>query len=222
MSTPISPLSFDSSLFAYPVGKFEAGDLWNEASFLNQVKDFHLVYIFSKKPIEINSDRIYLSDTKFTFEKQLDAPREGDPEIKLYSGELNEQLLSLALESGVYSRFKTDPGFKNGEFEKLYKLWIQNALNQKEVWVAKNLAGFVSCHLSGTESSIGLIAVDKNQRGKGWAKRLVKAAENFAFLHGAQTLKIGTQIKNNPAVNLYQSLGYELVDKVFVYHYWKS
>ncbi|OOG69895.1 GNAT family N-acetyltransferase [Algoriphagus sp. A40] len=218
----IIPLPFDSSLFGYPVGKYQVDKLWEEPDFLEKAQSFHLVYIFSKKPLPGISNQIHLADIKLTFQKNLDKTQSKDPEINPFEGELTEPLLNLALESGVFSRFKNDPGFKNGEFEKLYRLWIKNASDQKEVLLAKNNEGFVSCHRSGEMAQIGLIAVDKIKRGEGWGKRLVKASENYASNHGAKFLTIGTQQANIPAVNLYQSLGYEMVEKVFVYHYWKS
>nr|WP_255502196.1 GNAT family N-acetyltransferase [Algoriphagus sp. AK58] len=89
----------------------------------------------------------------------------------------------------------------------------------KEVLLAQNQAGFVSCSISGKMAQIGLIAVDKNQRGKGLGKKLVRAAEDFALQSGAQTMTIGTQQANVPASRLYQSLGYELVERMYVYHY---
>lgn len=218
----ITHLPFDSSLFGYPVGKYQVDENWDEESFVKHAQDFRLVYLVSKEVVTIHSDQIHLADTKLTFQKVLPKLGTSDPEIYPFSGELTESLLSHALESGVYSRFKTDPGFVSGEYEKLYSLWIKSALEQKEVLLSKNNAGFVSCHLSEEIAQIGLIAVDKAKRGEGWGKRLVKAAEYYASNYGAKSLTIGTQQANIPAVNLYQSLGYEMVEKVFVYHFWKS
>ena len=93
-------------------------------------------------------------------------------------------------------------------------------MDQKEVLIAKGNAGFVSGHLSGENAQIGLIAVDENYRGKGWGKRLVIASEHFAKERGALSLRIPTQQANTPACKLYQSLGYQVVDTDYVYHYW--
>jgi dTDP-4-amino-4,6-dideoxy-D-galactose acyltransferase len=218
----ITHLHFDSSLFGYPVGKFLTDEFWDEAAFIEQAKDFHLVYIFSKKPINLNSERIHQIDIRLTFEKELKKSTVADPKIKPYTDILTDQLLSLALESGIHSRFNTDPNFKNGEYKKLYQVWIQKALDQQQVLIADEISGFVTYGLSEQEAQIGLIAVDLQHRGKGLAKSLVQAAEKYAFQKGAQTLTIGTQQTNLPACNLYQKLGYTLKEKVFVYHYWSD
>jgi dTDP-4-amino-4,6-dideoxy-D-galactose acyltransferase len=218
----ITPLPFDSALFGYPVGKCQLGENWDENRFLAQVKDYQLVFIFSEDSIGPLSPSISLADIRITFEKELISTNDVDLGIRPYGGELTEQMSKLALESGAFSRFKTDPRFVKGEYEKLYRLWISQALKQGEVLIVEDLAGFVTCHVSAGEASIGLIAVDPDQRGKGWGKRLVKAAENFAYDRGAMRLKIGTQQANAPALAMYQSLGYKEVERCFIYHYWKS
>lgn len=215
----ITPLSFDSSLFNYPVGKLFADETWDELEFLENVKDYHLVYIFSNQPLILISDSIRWVDTKLTFQKELLQKSSFDPDITPFSGELNEELKALAFQSGIYSRFKTDPRLVNGEYEKLYSLWIQNAVRQREVLIAKENAGFISCHLSDQKAQIGLIAVTEDLRGKGWGKRLVLAAENFALAHNATQMLIPTQESNSPACALYRHLGYDLKEQVFIYHY---
>jgi len=215
----IASLPFDSSLFGYPVGKYVADETWKEHDFLTQAEAFRLVYLFSKNPLNPNSDRIRDADIKLTFSKDLTKSAARDPGILPYSGLLSDQLFTLALESGIFSRFRTDSNFKDSEFEKLYKIWVQNALDRKEVLIADDFSGFVSCAGSGETAQIGLIAVDKNERGKGWAKRLMQAAERKAFLQGAKCLIVSTQEMNIPASKLYESLGFELNERIFVYHY---
>jgi dTDP-4-amino-4,6-dideoxy-D-galactose acyltransferase len=215
----ITPLPFDSALFGYSIGKCQASESWNQADFLVQAKDFQLVYVFSESQLLANSDQFFLADIKVTFAKALENKGVSDPDIQPFTQPLTDSLWALALESGVYSRFNTDPGFKLGEYEKLYRLWIQQALDQQEVLMAKDQAGFVSCSISGEKAQIGLIAVDRNQRGRGWGKRLVQAAERFAVHHQGRELLIGTQEANTPAVGLYQSLGYQLTERILVYHY---
>lgn len=156
------------------------------------------------------------------FGKNLIGNQPTDCEIRKFEGNLNYELESLAFQSGTFSRFKTDIRLNAGEFEKLYKLWIQKSVEEKGVLVADGNAGFVSCNVRSDTAQIGLIAVDKNQRGKGLGKRLIKAAEAFAFTKGAKKMKIGTQEANHPASALYSKLGYEVVEKVEVWHYWSS
>lgn len=218
----IEHLPFDSSLFGYPVGKFVVDESWNEQDFLTQAEAFHLVYLFSKNPLTPNSNRIEAADIKLTFFKDLKKSADPDQGIVPYSGLLSDQLFTLTLESGIFSRFCKDPKFRDSEFEKLYKIWIQNALDRNEVLIAADFSGFVSYTVSGNTAQIGLIAVDKNERGKGWAKRLMQAAERKAFLQGAKSLTVSTQEINIPASKLYKSLGFELNERIFIYHYWNG
>jgi dTDP-4-amino-4,6-dideoxy-D-galactose acyltransferase len=217
----ITPLSFDSSLFGYSVGKCLAAETWSESEFLEAAKSYRLVYLFSEEPLDFKSTQIQPVDLRLTFFKNLKRLNANTSEIYPYSGELTENLLSLALDSGTFSRFLTDQRFVNREFEKLYQLWIEKALSQHEVLLAKNQAGFVSCEVAENEAQIGLIAVQKAQRGKGWGKKLIQAAENFAIQKGAQTMTIGTQVANLPASGLYHSMGYQLIQRQFIYHFWR-
>ncbi len=216
----ITSLPFDSSLFGYSVGKCLADDAWSEFEFLKAAKSYRLVYLFSDEPLDFRSLKIQPVDLRLTFFKNLKRRNVENAEIQPYSGSLSETLQALAFESGVYSRFHTDPRFVNREFEKLYQLWIEKALTRQEVLIAKDQAGFVSCSVDGYDAQIGLIAVQKNHRNKGWGKNLILAAENFALQKGACTMTIGTQAANLPASVLYQSIGYQLIEKNFIYHYW--
>lgn len=219
-STIIEALPFDTALFGYSVAKFIVDGFWDHRDFLEQASDFELVYIFSKKPLQFNHDRIRLADIKLTFKKDLIADAKKDLLILPYSGPLTDQLFNLAVESGVYSRFHTDQKFQKGEFVKLYRLWIQKALIKNEVLVTNDLSGFISCTVEEGTAQIGLIAVDKNQRGRGLAKRLIQAAERNAFLQGARSLTVPTQEMNIPACKLYENLGFGLSERMFIYHYW--
>ena len=222
MTATTTSLPFDSALFGYPVGKCQLDEFWDESDFLKKAKEFRLVYIFSKKPIPIHSESIHLADIRLTFEKELQQLEATQIPITAYSGELTRELLDLALESGVCSRFHTDPAFELDEYKKLYTLWINNALENQEVLLADNWAGFVSCPISGDRAQIGLIAVAPNRRGQGWGKKLVRAAEALAFGKGAKYMTIGTQQVNVTATSLYESLGYKVVDRIWVYHCWEG
>jgi dTDP-4-amino-4,6-dideoxy-D-galactose acyltransferase len=216
----ITPLLFDSSLFGYAVGKCLVDEAWSESNFLEAAKSYRLVYLFSDELLDFRTLKIQPVDLRLTFFKNLKRRNADNAEIQPYSGILTETLRCLAFESGVFSRFHTDPNFVNREFEKLYQLWIEKALTQHEVLLTKDQAGFVTCAVAEYDAQIGLIAVQKDQQGKGWGKKLIQAAENFAIQKGAQSMTIGTQAANLPASSLYHSMGYQLIEREFIYHYW--
>ncbi|WPR77412.1 GNAT family N-acetyltransferase [Algoriphagus sp. NG3] len=158
-------------------------------------------------------------DTKVVFQKELIHPYQ-QPEIELYKDGLNNNLEQLAYLSGIHSRFQTDPRLKQGEFQKLYKIWIGKAWETNQVYAAPDLAGMVTVSVELSRGSIGLIAVSEKHQGKGWGKKLVKAAEFECWQEGAREILIPTQESNIPACGLYKSLGYKPSEKTYIYHYW--
>lgn len=225
----ITPLPFDSDLFGYPVARklWSQGD--DEDQFLEQARQFQLVYIFSSTPISFVSPRLRHVDTKLSFIKALENSHVpegisllGKDSSLLQDASIVQILQFLALESGTYSRFKTDPRLRQGEFEKLYQLWIQKAMSEGNILMAPEMAGMVTFDIKGPHAQIGLIAVHPDHRRKSWGKNLVFAAEAQAVIQGAVSMLIPTQEENSPAVKLYTDLGYELKERTFIYHFWKS
>ncbi|MAN85653.1 MAG: hypothetical protein CL555_01900 [Algoriphagus sp.] len=174
----LTHLPFDSELFGYPVGKYEVTKNWDQDEFLKQTPSFQLVYLISEHELDIKSKYIQLMDVKLVFEKALKSESTFTDNIELYQGQLTEDLISLALASGEYSRFKVDPRLDQGEFEKLYQIWITKALQKREVLVYGALEGIVTCSVEGELGQIGLIAVKASSRGKGIGEKLLKKAES--------------------------------------------
>ena len=216
----LTHLPFDSELFGYPVGKYEVTKNWDQDEFLKQTPSFQLVYLISEHELDIKSKYIQLMDVKLVFEKALKSESTFTDNIELYQGQLTEDLISLALASGEYSRFKVDPRLDQGEFEKLYQIWITKALQKREVLVYGALEGMVTCSVEGELGQIGLIAVKTSSRGKGIGEKLLKKAESWAFEKGARKMKIPTQKANTPALNLYKKMGYKIASQTNIYHYW--
>ncbi|MFC3880905.1 GNAT family N-acetyltransferase [Algoriphagus namhaensis] len=218
----ITALPFDSNIFNYPVGKIVVEDKWDEQDFLKTVKDFQLVYIFSSKALDISSPSIQHVDTKVTFQKSLESIEKVNGIESYKSDEFSERLEELAYLSGTFSRFKTDTRLKNGEFQKLYKQWIIKAIESKQVLVGINMEGMITYSLEKEHAKIGLIAVSESHQGLGVGKKLVRAAEYICQLEGAQEMQIPTQESNIPACKLYESLGYHVAEKVYIYHWYKD
>lgn len=216
----ISFLPFDSQLFGYPVGKVEISDDWNEELFLEESRFYRLIYIFSGKKQEINSKRILQMDNTITFEKDLEDVGFDVVKYSKYTGDWDSRLLDLAFESGKYSRFKTDPRLSNGEFQNLYHFWIQRDFENKNLFVAGEFQGFASFNLFENYGKISLIAVEEKSRGRGIGKNLLKSIESYAFQNQSSKLIISTQKSNSAAGQLYESLGYSLMNETFIYHCW--
>lgn len=217
-----TPLPFDSELFGYPVAKKEINEDWDEAQFLEESKAFKLVYLFSKKPIGIQDARINLVDTKVVFEKKLETVS-NPSEIYLFKNKsIDSRLEQLALQSGVYSRFKTDIRLKNQEFEKLYSLWIKKAFEEDDILCDQKCSGMITLSIKDSKTSIGLFAVAESSRGLGLGTKLIHAAEHEAQKQGVKSLRIPTQLANVPACKMYKKLGYQIAETVHVYHFWSQ
>lgn len=232
----IERLDWDSTFFGYEVGKTNIIDpeKFDFASFDTTKEHFKLIYVYSPKDINLN--RFRLVDRKVVFMRSLMAKQEHslpkDVTIqKLSSYKLSEKnyscLFDLALESGIYSRFKIDENFVNNEYEKLYTEWIRTSISGKnafEVIIAlkgDELLGFVTlAKKDNLTAEIGLIAVSRSSRGLGLGKALINAAFNIFFDKNLQIIQVVTQKNNAPAMALYSSLNFKIEEITNIYHFW--
>lgn len=56
------------------------------------------------------------------------------------------------------------------------------------------------------------LAVDQKERGHGIGRALLQAAANLAQLRGCTTLQLEVSAANQPAIRLYESVGFRRVD----------
>ncbi len=226
----IQKLKWDSEFFGYPVGilKTKEYDPTQHRTFLREAKDYRLVYMFLDRPITRKPKGFRLVDKKAVFVRKTEKVEipSGPGRILRFRGKPNRTLIRLAMESGKHSRYKTDPGFSNGEFRKLYKKWIENSVSgasAKATYVYRvqeKTAGFVTVQVEGKTASIGLIAVSGKFRGKGIGTALVLHAVRKASDFGCKTITVATQLDNDPAVRLYLSNCFRLRSVTMIYHYW--
>ncbi|UZD23951.1 GNAT family N-acetyltransferase [Algoriphagus halophytocola] len=214
-------LPFDSQLFGYSVAKCTIDHDWDERKFMELAREFQLVYIFSSDLLEIQHPSIRWIENKVTYSKELISTQDVST-IFEYRGGMNKQLQALALQSGVYSRFKVDARLYSDEFQNLYMNWIDKALKNDMVLTNHEYTALLTLSRGKMEASIGLLAVEESARGRGLGKILIKAAESRAYSFGAKRLRVTTQKQNEVACHLYSSLGYELTDQMNIYHFWKS
>jgi len=230
-------LAWDSSFFGYAVGTIAATDI--HVATINKIidearrKDVKLLYLFmdaSDKVSQHSAETVEakLVDKKVTFSLKIeDAVSERDNHIELLTTDYpSEKLIQLAIQSGLYSRYKIDSNFKNNEFEKLYTMWIINSVNKKiadYTFVYKEEGvevGLVTLKLGDNDGQIGLMAVDENSRGRSIGKKLVYAVigslkdKNIDYVH------VPTQEDNKVACKFYRSIGFEEIKTESIYHIW--
>lgn len=211
----ISKVDWDSEQFGLKIGRLQLSPdmAFDIPAFKAEAREYQLVYVFSDKQLDLDN-AFYLADSKVVFSKSLDS--ESDIEgIFVFDAKKDnyDKLLQLAYLSGVHSRFKTDPGFVNNEFEHLYKIWLDKSLRGEiadYVLLIKDgeeIAGFVTLKIQSPDKAIiGLIAVDESFRGRRIASRLIEACETLAIRDGVKKLEVPTQFQNKPAMALYKKI----------------
>ena len=198
------------------------------------MREVRLAYCFID-PEDKNSIEIIeklsgkLVDEKITFyskSKKLEN-YEGYEFVKPYQHEdPSGKLIDLALQSGIYSRFKTDLNFNSNEFEKLYTEWIVKSVKRKiadVVFVSYNgydETGFVTAETKNNRGIIGLIAVDGAERGKSIGKKLMDVTLDYFYGKNIEIVEVATQKANVGACRFYKAIGFEIKNIVNVYHLW--
>lgn len=238
MENKYEKLDWDSTFFGFHVYRINSPDLPEKElteilRLLNNLQT-ELVYYSGKNKLnnpETISEffEIKLVDKKTTYVKKINKNLIANKAITPYQKSYPEnKLLELAMESGVYSRFKIDDKIPNEKFEELYRLWIINSVDKKlakEVLVfmeGNEIAGFVTLGEKNTRADIGIIAVDSLFRGKKVGKSLMYAAEKWFNDKNYEEIQVVTQGENTPACRLYESCDYQIETVEYFYHMWKK
>ncbi len=173
----------------------------------------------------------FLADRKTTYLIDLEgAPGMacgGDWVMEEYAGAApNDELVSLALQAGAYSRFRIDPRMPDGKFVALYKRWIESSVNRKiadTVLVVRHsgrIVGMVTVGEKNGRGDIGLIAVDAGMRGKNVGVSLVRGALEWMRGKRFRFAQVVTQGENAAACRMYERCGYRVEKIEFVHHFW--
>jgi len=227
----IKKLDWDTNFFGYAVGqtKINWDDEKSKNALFKEANKFKLVYLVSDKEMNPAVKGSELVDIKTKLRKEVSIDEDCSTlHLTEYDGGDHGQLKKLALQSGIYSRFKKDPNFTNNEFEKLYMKWIVDSIKKT---VADNVIvykenendyrAFVTLKYKEDHAEIGLIAVDEQSRGKGVGFALLSYVNNLTKDMGLNKIEVTTQFENLPAMNLYQKAGYKIISKKFIDHLWK-
>jgi dTDP-4-amino-4,6-dideoxy-D-galactose acyltransferase len=89
-------------------------------------------------------------------------------------------------------------------------------------YVNNNVAGFITVGRKNHRADIGLIAVNKEFRGRKIGLSLIEKASQYAFLEGFEEIQVITQGENIPAMKLYSKSGFTIEETTFVYHAWRN
>jgi dTDP-4-amino-4,6-dideoxy-D-galactose acyltransferase len=168
-----------------------------------------------------------LTDIRVRFELPLtaDPPVAPGMHVRPFRAEDVPALRAVAGASHRDSRFYYDEHFDRSRCDELYRTWLQRSTEgwADAVFVADwegSPAGYISCHLSGTDGSIGLIAVHPEARGRGLAGQLVKSALAYFSATEMKRALVVTQGRNIASQRLYQKCGFITESVQLWFHRW--
>lgn len=221
-------LEWDSSFFGFDVYSINSNNETTIKDQLHQLKkhDGSLVYLFT----DLVFDDVFLTKssgkfvgTKVVFSKNLQSVSSNNIIKSLKYDVIPRELLSLAFQSGEFSRFKIDTRLARESFEELYKKWLLKAIDNTDIETlvyseGNIIKGFISVEFS-EEAVIGLFAVDETMRGKGVGRLLLNQAEYISKNKGYNNLQIPTQKENSGAYGFYLNSNYKIIEERRNYHF---
>lgn len=231
-------LEWDTKFFGYKIGKITGNNITVEdlKDIINNMKyeNYKLVYWFvqpnDKTSIySAKNENIFLADEKITYRKVIEQYKNYlfHQNIKSYELPLpNDKLISLSLQSGIFSRFRIDPNFKHDEYKRLYTAWIENSVKKL---IAKYVLiyfdnntelGMITLDEKNNYGEIGLLAVDERSRGKSIGKYMIEAAKYKVNQWGKSEIRVVTQRDNKVACKFYENCLFEIYNVEYVYHIW--
>ena len=234
MYNEIKHLDWDSDFFKKKIGciNFKQNDNINVLLIEAKNKRYQLIYLFGNKDCYIEDGILsqyngHLADRKIIYQKKT------QPIISLpfHVFEYKENILTpeleqLAYESGNYSRFKLDRNFDDGDFYRMYKIWMEKSVKKQmadNVFVIKEndiIKAMVTMKIDATKGRIGLISVSAATQGKGYGKALLVACEQELINKNITMLEVPTQIDNKQACGFYEKYGFIMHSITNIYHFW--
>jgi dTDP-4-amino-4,6-dideoxy-D-galactose acyltransferase len=231
-------LDWDTRFFGYKIASVKASGLKQDklSEILSDLRkeSCKLVYCFVDPCDEITNNSILKLSGMLVDEKVTFSVHGFDENKSLTSGNIrpytltypSDRIKDLALQSGIYSRFKVDPDFRNNEYENLYTEWIVKSIDRSfadEILVYyddNEEKGFISLGTKNSIGSIGLLAVDERERGKSIGKKLINSTFAYFINNAVSEIEVVTQKANMTACAFYESQGFKIKNITNVYHIW--
>jgi dTDP-4-amino-4,6-dideoxy-D-galactose acyltransferase len=126
----------------------------------------------------------------------------------------------LAAALAPTSRFARDDRFPPERIEEMYRIWVRADLRNEMVLIDRTgERGLVALSRQQSGLAIDLVYVDDAARGTGLGRQLVGAAVGEA---GSAALTVVTDVRNVPAVRLYESAGFRARSVGAILHLWRD
>lgn len=224
-------LDWDSVFFGLRIAKAtvssqeELDDLKDNIKALKE--NYDLIYLFANCDLVKQSSNVILVDKKVVYTTNILGPYTFDTHIIEYDKSfVSEDLLNLALGSGVYSRFRKDSNFPANAYERLYTRWIEQSVNHQvatEVFcfmIEGSPKGLLTINRKDATCDIGLVATSPSYQRQGIGYKLLVHAKHFVYLKGYNILNVVTQFDNKAACHLYEKAGFTVKSSTDIFHWW--
>lgn len=215
--------NFDSEVFGFKVAKIEGLEgesvkdlikdlLKNKIKYAiirTQSNNFPLIHSLEKYGFVLVDGLISLKI------EIAPLPEESASQIREGESRDLEELKTLTVGLYSISRVFNDPLIPKDKASNFYAKWIENSILGKAadsvlIWEDKEqILGYITLQKKG---QIPLIGVSPQSRGKGIAKKLVRASFNKFNEWGIKTVMVETQMGNISALRVYQNCGFKIVD----------
>jgi GNAT superfamily N-acetyltransferase len=172
----------------------------------------------------IESAGFNLIDTNIVFQKVCRADFKDAEDFDIFfASEIHRKgVAAIAENSFEFSRFHLDDKISNHVANEIKHEWALNYFNRSRgdrmvIAMKKGrVIGFLQLIFYREKLIVDLIAVDKQIRKKGVAKKMIEFAQHH--LEQFETIQVGTQIANIPSMRVYDSLGFKIVSADYIFH----
>jgi len=235
----ITDMAWDSDFFNMHCGRCILTDLnlnlealrcdMQEYDFVSIQNVGNKVYI--NKWIAENT-KAYLADINIQFEKEI-SPKgvscgESSTFLIVPAKDLDESMknkLVVNRNDFSFSKFVCDPSFEERNGYLVYQQWLYNSCKDFGKYFILSVGedgiiAYILFSISEVKATIELVNVDQQYQGQRIASAMIKAVEEYLGSQGVETLFVGTQMNNIPAMNLYHSLGFKEIARTAVFHLW--
>lgn len=108
----------------------------------------------------------------------------------------------------------------------VYSEWLKNACKDANKYFAllmskDNVCAYILFNIDNNVGTIELVKVAKEYQGQHIATSMIESIEKFLADKNITKLRVGTQVNNIPAINLYHSIGFKEISRTSVFHLWK-
>ena len=226
----IEYLKWDSDFFGLKIGKCslttqsEMDELFSQRESIRT--DYDLVYLFSENNLQGETEGCHLVDQKVIYTTEPSAGPSNTHMMEYPTNNVSTALLSLALASGAYSRFRLDSNLPKGSYERLYQRWIELSVTHEiatEVFcymIDGEPKGMVTLKRGTTDATIGLVAIDSQYRGQGIGVSMLQYVKNYCWEQNIKKLTVATQKQNLPACHMYEKAGFIVQSCTNIWHWW--